>query len=104
MVQLLFQPWVIFLQDGAPPHSFSNTRHFLFKTFPKRWIGQSGPRAWLPSSPDITSMDIFFREYVKDIVPDINSLKVRIQHTILTITGEILANIWTEIDYCLDIL
>lgn len=49
-------------------------------------------------------MDIFFREYVKDIVPDINSLKVRIQHAILTITWEILANIWTEIDNCLDIL
>lgn len=24
-----FQPWIIFKQDEAPPHGFSNTRDFL---------------------------------------------------------------------------
>jgi len=49
-----FQSWIIFQQDGAPPHCGSDVRRFLDATFPNRWIGRDGPTPWPPRSPDIT--------------------------------------------------
>ena len=54
-----FQPWIIFQQDGAPPHWGSHVRRFLDATFPNRWIGRDGPTSWPPRSPDITPLDFF---------------------------------------------
>ncbi|GBN11174.1 hypothetical protein AVEN_184729-1 [Araneus ventricosus] len=54
-----FQPWIMFQQDGAPPHWGSLVRDFLDETFPDRWIGRDGPTPWPPRSPDITSLDFF---------------------------------------------
>jgi len=51
-----FQPWIIFQQDGAPPHWGSNVRPFLDETFSNRWIGRDGPTPWPPRSPDITPL------------------------------------------------
>ena len=48
------QPWIIFQQDGAPPHWDSDVRRFLDATFPNKWIGSDGPTPWPPRSPDIT--------------------------------------------------
>jgi len=48
-----FQPWIIFQQDGAPPHWGSHFRRFLDATFPNRWTGKDGPTPWPPRSPDI---------------------------------------------------
>jgi len=50
------QPWIIFQQDGAPPHWGSHIRRFLDATFPNRWIGIDGPTPWPPRSPDITPL------------------------------------------------
>lgn len=57
--------------------------------------------AFPPRSPNITTMNLFF--WVKDpvyITPvsDINTLQSQIQDAILAITGEMLANTWSEIE------
>ena len=43
-----FQPWIIFQQDGAPPHWGSHVPRFLDATFPNRWTGRDGPTPWPP--------------------------------------------------------
>jgi len=49
-----FQPWIIFQQDGAPPHWGSHVRRFLDATFPNKWVVRDGPTPWPQRSPDIT--------------------------------------------------
>ena len=51
-----FQPWIIFQQDGAPPHCGSDVCWLLDVAFPNRWIGRDGPTRWPPRSPDITPL------------------------------------------------
>ena len=104
-----FQPWIIFQQDGTPPHWVSDVRRFLDATFPNRWIGRDGPTRWPPRSPDITSLEFFLWVYVKDKVfptpvPDITNLKARISDAFATITEDILGNTWREIGCRLDVL
>ena len=104
-----FQSWIIFQQDGAPPHWGSDVHRFLDVTFPNRWIGRDGPTPWPPRLPDITPLHFFLWGYVKDKVfstpvPDITNLKARITDAFATITEEMLENAWREIDYRLDVL
>ena len=104
-----FPPWIIFQQDGAPPHWSSHVRRFLDATFPNRWIGRGGPTPWPPRSPDITPLYVFLWGYVKDKVfstpvPDITNLKARITDAFATITEDMLENTWRETDYRLDVL
>ena len=104
-----FQPWVLFQQDGAPPHWELIVRTFLDETFPDRWIGRDGPSPWSSRSPDITSLDSFLWRNVKDQVfslpvPDVHTLKVRIRHAVETVMEEMLANTWKEFEYRLDVL
>jgi len=104
-----FQPWIIFQQDGAPPHWGSHVRRFLDATFPNRWIGRDGPTPWPPRSPDITLLDFFLWEFVKDKVfstpvPDITNLKAKITDAFATITEHMLQNTWRETDCRLDVL
>ncbi|GBN80779.1 hypothetical protein AVEN_256342-1 [Araneus ventricosus] len=104
-----FQPWIMFQQDGAPPHWGSLVRDFLDETFPDRWIGKDGPTPWPPLSPDITPLDFFFWGYIKDRVfatpiVDVEELKARIQAAVCTVTEDVLKNTWWELEYCLDIL
>jgi len=104
-----FQSWIIFQQDGAPPHWGSDVHRFLDATFPNRWIGRDGPTPWPPRSPDITPLHFFLCGYVKDKVfstpvPDITNLKARITDAFATITEDLLENTWREIDYRLDVL
>ena len=113
-INILFLPLLklfstIFQQDGAPPHWGSHVRRFLDATFPNRWIGRDGPTLWPPRSPDITPLDFFYREYVKDKVfstpvPDITNLKARITDAFATITEYMLENTWREIDDRLEVL
>ena len=104
-----FQPWIIFQQDGAPPHWGSHVRRFLDAAFRNRLIGRDGPTSWPPRSPDITPLDFFLWGYFKDKVcstpvPDITNLKARIRDAFATITEDMLGNTWREIDYRLDVL
>ena len=104
-----YQPQVIFQQDGAPPHWGLEVCQFLNETFPDRWIGRDGPIPWPPRSPDITPLNFFLWGYVKDIVyqtkvRDINDLQHRIIEAIDTVTVDMLARTWQEIEYRLDIV
>ena len=78
-----FQPWIVFQQDGAPPHWGSHVRRFLDATFPNMWIGRDDPTLLPPRLPDITPLDFFLWGYVKGKVfstpvPNITNLKARI--------------------------
>jgi len=106
-----FQPWIIFQQDGAPPHSGSHVRRFLDATFPNRWIGRgSDTLATTIAGYHLPSpLTYFLGEYVKDKVfstpvPDITNLKARITDGFATITEDMLENTWRETDYRLDVL
>ena len=104
-----YQPQVIFQQDGALPYWGLEVRQFLNETFPDRWIGCDGPIPCLPHSPDITLLDFFLCRYVKDIiyqtkVRDINDLQHSIIEAIDTVTVDMLARTWQEIEYQLDII
>ncbi|GBM74191.1 hypothetical protein AVEN_104814-1 [Araneus ventricosus] len=104
-----FQPWIMFQQDGAPPHWGSLVRDFLDETIVDRWIGRDGPTPWPPRSPDITPLDFFFWGYIKDRVfatpiADVEELKARIQAVVCTVTEDMLKNTWRELEYRLDIL
>ena len=104
-----FQSYIVFQQDGAPPHWSICVRHFLNETFPSRWIGRDGPTSWPPRSPDITPLDFFLWGYVKDQVyrtpiHDLQTLKTRIREAIATVTPQMLHNTWREIEFRLDVL
>jgi hypothetical protein len=102
------QPNIIYQQDGAPPHWSLHVRETIMRTFPDRWIGRDGPISWPPRSPDITPLDLFFWEYVKDRVcatrlPDL-PLRDRIRDVISSLTLDMLDRTWQEIEYRLDII
>ena len=54
----------IFQPDGTLPHYANHVRDQVFNG---HWIGRGGPMVWPPRSPDLTSLDLFLREYIKDI-------------------------------------
>jgi hypothetical protein len=103
------QPNVFFQQDGAPPHCGLTVRESLNQTFPNRWIGRDGPIPWPPRSPDITTLDFFFWDYVKDQVfrtkvGSLVELRARINNAVASETPQMLENTWREIEYRLDSL
>ena len=103
-----YQPHVLFQLDGAPPHWARIVRNVLDHNFPDRWIGRGGPISWPPRSPDITPLDFFLWGYVKDRVyrtkvRDLQILRARITEAIASVTPEMLANVWREVEYRLDI-
>ena len=57
-----------FQQDGAPPHFRICVRSYLEETFGERWIGQGGPIAWPPRSPDLTPLDFYAWGFMKEHV------------------------------------
>lgn len=59
---------MIFQHDGAPPHFSLDVRRYLDNTYPDRWIGRGGPRAWPARSPDLTPLDYFFWGHMKTVV------------------------------------
>ncbi|XP_076237366.1 uncharacterized protein LOC143181061 [Calliopsis andreniformis] len=71
--------------DGAPAHFGRSVREFLNNTYEDRWIGRLGPVAWPPRSPDLTPLDFFLWEYVKQKVygveiESVDMLRDRIQN------------------------
>ena len=101
----------IFQQDGAPPHYANITRDYLNETFPQRWVGRGGGqgwRAWPPRSPDLTPLDFFLWGYVKDKVyqvkiRDLTHLMARVTEVIESIPPDMIANVWREVEYRLDV-
>ena len=104
-----YQSLIIFQQDGAPPHWGLAVCQFLNDTFPETWIERDDSIQWPPRSPDITPSDFFLWGYVKDIVyrtkvRDVSDLQQRMIETLHTVTVDMLARTWLEIQYRLDIL
>ena len=56
---------MIFQQDGAPPHSSKEVHTKLNEKFTGRWIGRSGPISWTPRFPDLTLLDFFYGDTLK---------------------------------------
>jgi hypothetical protein len=71
--------------------------------FPGHLVGCDGPIPWPPRSPDVTPLDLFLREYVKNIVnkspmTSLDELKLRIFAAIERVIPQMLENTWREIE------
>ena len=53
-----------FQHDGAPAHNAQIVSNYLLERF-SNWIGNRGPIAWPPRSPDLTPLDFFCGELLK---------------------------------------
>jgi hypothetical protein len=98
----------LFQQDGALPHFHRDVTTFLDATFPGRWVGRGGPTAWPPRSPDLTPLDFFAWDFIKDAayrrkVWDLADLRQCIIEAVELITPHMLINTWQELEYRLDI-
>lgn len=59
---------LVFQQDFAPPHSSRLVGTYSNKKLLQLWIGSEGPIPWPPKSPDVTALDFFLWDYVKNFV------------------------------------
>jgi hypothetical protein len=95
---------MLFQQDGGPPHFYKEVTDFLNRKFPEKWVGRGRP----PRSPDLTPLH-FLWGYVKDAVyvpplaTTLPELAGRIIDSVVTVTLDLLKNVWTEIEYRCDI-
>ena len=55
-----------FQQDGATPHTATESRNLLRRHFPQRFISLYEDIEWPPYSPDLTPPDFFLWGYLKD--------------------------------------
>ncbi|CAF3947430.1 unnamed protein product, partial [Rotaria magnacalcarata] len=88
--------------DGAPSHFSIDVRRYLDDHFPGRWVGRGGSIRWAPQSPDLTPLDFFLWEHIKNniyktLIKDITELKRRIETEIKSISKEILYNGFSNI-------
>jgi hypothetical protein len=72
------------------------------------FISRGGPTAWPPRSPDLTPLDFFAWEFIKDVVyrrkvRDLADLRQCIIEAFELITPHMLINAWQELEYRLDI-
>ncbi|GBL91614.1 hypothetical protein AVEN_23665-1 [Araneus ventricosus] len=103
------QPNIIFQQDGPQLHWSLKVRNVLDEKFRRRWIGRGDSISWPPRYPDITPLDFFLWEYVKNIVyqspiRDTDELKSRITAATKSVDSEMLHRTWLEISYRLCVL
>lgn len=90
-----------FQHDGAPAHNSQIVSEYLLRRFPN-WIGNRGPIAWPPRSPDLTPLDFFLWGTIKDKVyeekpHDIHDLRERIRRASAGIRHNSLIKVQTEI-------
>ncbi|KFM75908.1 hypothetical protein X975_13916, partial [Stegodyphus mimosarum] len=103
------QPHVFSQQGGAPPHWGIIVRSSLNDHFTERWIGRGDPIPWPPRSPARTPLDFFLWVFVKHNVyrrrvSNMDDLKARIATAIASVDADMLAGIWRETEYRLDVL
>jgi hypothetical protein len=107
-------PDFILQQDGAPPHWNKHVCDHLNEHLPQCWIGRAGPNDvplmfWPPRSPDLTPCDFFFWGYVngKVFIPplpqDLQQLRQWIRDAVDSIDQDLLARVWQELDYHVDV-
>ncbi|GBN45104.1 hypothetical protein AVEN_181759-1 [Araneus ventricosus] len=73
-----------------------------------QWIGRGAVMAGPPRSPDITPLDFYLWDYVKqhvysERINGSNHLKQRITDVIHSATPDGLTRVWEELDYRLDV-
>lgn len=59
---------IYFQQDGAAPHNALINTQFLNRQFDRRWIGTYGPIRWPARSPDLSPLDFFLWNEIREIV------------------------------------
>jgi hypothetical protein len=79
---------------------------FVDQQFPGKWIGRGG-FVWLPLSPDLTLLDLFLWEYIKDLVyqrkeQDVEEPPCQITAACEAVTYRMMQNTWRKILYWLD--
>jgi hypothetical protein len=92
----------------TPPYFCHHVRNHLDREMAGRWIGRGGPIAWIPRSPDLTPLNFFLCDYVKNIVyqvkiNDLQHLKALIRDTVATVIPNMLQAAWKEVEYRVDI-
>jgi hypothetical protein len=90
---------IIVRQDGGQPH-FSR----VVATFSGGWVGRGGSILCSPRSPDLTPLDFFFWDYVKNYVyvtkiPRPKSPETRIRDTSEQVTRDTLQRVWSDVGY-----
>jgi len=80
----------------------------LNERFPDAWIGRGGTIPWPLRSPDLSPLDFFLWEYIKNIVyaekiRNIQHLQENITSAIETVTQDMIQKTWLEIEFILDI-
>ncbi|KAJ4426159.1 hypothetical protein ANN_26968 [Periplaneta americana] len=59
---------IIFMQDGAPPHTFIPGKQLITQMFGDRVISRHFPKMWHPRSPDCNPADFWLWGYLKERV------------------------------------
>lgn len=67
---------LFFRQDREPHHYALAIRDYINQTFPLRLLGRRGNIEWPPHSPDVTSIDFFFVDVVKNNIYERNNQTV----------------------------
>ena len=93
--------------DVSTQEEIKRCKNFLTCIFLGAGLGFGRPIPWPLRLPDLTPLDFFLREYVKNIVyktpvTSLDELKFRIVAAIKT--PQMLENTWKEITYRLNIL
>lgn len=52
--------------DGCPAHYSEIAREALDRDYTNRWIDRNGPITWPVRSPDLTPLDFFLWDFLKD--------------------------------------
>ena len=101
---------LIFMQDGATPHTANIVKDFLRQQFGENLIGLGFQREWPPRSPDLNPLDFFLWGYLKLRVfrrkpSTIDQLKDFIVMEINCIEAELLARAVESLsDRCLAVI
>jgi len=107
--QLKDKSSVVSQHDGAPLHICNKVTTFLNRQLPERRIGRGLSTSWPPRSPDLTPLDFFLLDFVKDeiYVPpmpiSLNNLKDRIWTATAKTDQPLLQNVWHEIEYLIHV-
>ena len=93
---------ITFQQDRAPPHFAIDVRQYLDHQFPHKWIGRGNAIRWASRSPDLTPLDLFLWNHLKNIIDktpikDLTELRRRINIEIKSISKETLCNVFMNI-------
>ena len=100
---------MFFQQDGCPAHYAVAVRDWLTRKFQDKWIERNGKILCPPWSPDLTIMDFYLWERLKQIVysepldNDEEQLKLRIQNAVQSLSLEEIRKSFNEFRYRVEV-